>query len=236
MNDEFVKPVHSIEELADSENLYVPPKLSDTPRKIERVGASGAHGTAGTEAAITLENQTNRHFSGQQKNEIVLSFTRRHWITLIPSFILFCITLAAASAHFFIAKSSVSIVLSSVLYRSIMLLLIAVYTISFHRFFIRIFNFYLKTVIITNFRIVALDETLYFDHNRDSIDLREIQDIVVTRHGIVKTLLNYGELTITLASVGATKTLFCVPNPEYYFRKINKTKREYIMTRKAEKF
>jgi len=105
----------------------------------------------------------------------------------------------------------------------------------FHRFFLRFFAYYLQIMIVTNFRVIQLDQTLFLNRNRDSIDLPEIQDIVIRQSGIFKTILNYGELIITLSSAHSSKTLTCIPNPEYFFRKINKTKREYITSRRVAK-
>jgi hypothetical protein len=125
--------------------------------------------------------------------------------------------------------------MSPVTYQIMALVALVTLTYIFHRFFLRIFNYYLQTIIITNFRVITLEQTLYFNRERNSIDIPEIQDIMVQRNGIIKTLLNFGELIITLSSAHATRKLTFVPNPEYHFSKINKTKREYIARRRLEK-
>lgn len=213
MPEDFITPVHP---LPGSEpeviTSPVPPngqKLSETPRSPEfRV--------------LPEIDNTNRNFKGQQKNEVVLCFCRKHWIVLVPHFI--GALLIAVGLTFFIS--------SSFFWSPVV---IAGLTYYLHYFFVRFFNYYLKIVIVTNFRVIHLDQTLYFHRNRDSIDLPEIQDIVIQQNGIIKTLFNYGEIIITLSSAHASKTLACVPNPEYYFRKINKTKRDYITIRRVEK-
>lgn len=175
-----------------------------------------------------LMDNTNRHFKGQHENEEVLCFCRRHWIVLLPHMVVFFIFCIFIILFFtFVSTESLESAFAQSNYRFLMLLPISLGTLYMHRFFLRVFNYYLQTIIITNNRVITLEQTLYFTRTRDSIDLTEIQDIVVKQHGIMQTLLNYGELIITLSSAHSTKTLERVPNPEYYFRKINKTKSEY---------
>lgn len=226
MADEFVKRINPIE---GSEPEIILPfshhaPLSQTPRQ-----------QASIYEAPESDN-TNRNFKGQQKNEVVHCFTRKHWIMLLPHFIGFAIfVLAVAGFLILISENMVSSVMEIFTYRVLALIALVGLTFYLHKFFTILFNYYLQVFIVTNFRIIQLDYTLYFTHNRDSIDIREIQDIVNNQKGIFQTLLNYGSITITLSSAHATKVIPYLPNPEYFFRKINKTKREYITSRGLEK-
>lgn len=218
MIDDFITPVKPLNDLEAVTDYGT--KLSQTPR---------------TERQEVIDN-TNKNFKGQQKNEVVLCFSRKHWIVLVPHFIGFGIFLAAVFSFFvFISQQDIEAVMNQAVYRIFAGLAIIGLTFYLHRFFCKFFNYYLQIFIVTNFRVLQLDQTLYFTKNRDSIDLPEIQDILIEQKGIVKTLLNYGEIQITLSSAHATKTLRSVPNPEYFFRKINKTKREYITSRREDK-
>lgn len=220
MSEDFITPVRKIEV-----DLDAAPELSDTPRTLDQ----------SRPLSVAIDN-TNKNFKGQQKNETVLCFTRKHWIVLLPHFIGFAVFIAALLGFFILfSNKAIAELMSQLSYRIAAAFVLIGLTFYIHRFFVRFFNYYLQTLIITNFRVLQLDQTLYFSRNRDSIDLPEIQDIVIQQNGIMKTLFNYGEITITLSSAHASKTLYCVPNPEYYFRKINKTKREYITTRRTEK-
>lgn len=180
-------------------------------------------------------DNTNLNFKGQQKAEEVLCFCRKHWIVLVPHFIGFAVFLIATSVFLIIAPTGfLDSLLEFVSYKAIAFLIVVGITYYIHSFFKRLFNYYLQIFIVTNYRIVNLDQTLFFKRVRDSLDLSEIQDVQINQNGIIKTLLDYGELIITL-SAGPLKTIECVPNPEYHFRKINKTKREYINMRRVAK-
>lgn len=221
--DEFITLVHpppgSEEDTSVAFNNSS--KLSETPRDISQ--------TQQFQMSVEIDN-TNKHFKGQQKNEIMHCFCRKHWIVLLPHFIGFVIAMGLLAALFYLGT-----ILDFSSYRIIAALVILGLTYYLHYFFIRLFNYYIQTLIITNFRVIQIDQTLFFHRNRDSIDVPEIQDIVIQQNGLFKTIFNYGEIIITLSSAHSTKTLYCVPNPEYHFRKINKTKREYITFRRMEK-
>lgn len=229
---DFIEPIQKIEE-TDQDGMPVREEISSTPRKIEEETAKIP--TEGLYVLPDIDN-TNRHFKGQQKNEFVLAFTRKHWLVIIPHTLWILMLIAAPILIFwFRINYNFSEFISPVAYRVISGLAIAAITYFLHMCFLRFFNYYLQTFIITNFRVVQLDQTLYFVRNRDSIDLREIQDIEIHQKGIMPTVCNYGELIITLSSAHATKHIPFMPNPEYFFRKINKTKREYIVARTLEK-
>lgn len=231
MVDDFVKPVHPFDEIAAPPELLKngdAETLSQTPRLLsESVSES---------APLPDLDNTNRNFKGQQKNETVLRFSRKHWISLLPHFIGFSVFILALLSFFlFVPKEAVRSIFNPLTYQIIAGIAILGLTYYLHHFFIEFFNYYLQIFIITNFRVIQLDKTLYFRSDQDSVDVGEIQNIVVQKKGPVKTILNFGEIIITLSSVHATKIVACVPNPDYFFRKINKTKRQYLIFRQFEK-
>ncbi len=175
---------------------------------------------------------TDRHFKGQLESEVVQCFYRKHWIVLvrdIVSFFIFVTVLTFVAMHFkgiytFFSQDSI---FTTFLAFS----LVSLFTLFIHRFFLRFIRYYLDITVITNYRIVTIDKSLYLLDEKDAIDLPKIQDIKKSQHGIIKRMLGYGELIITLSSTTTTKILVFVPNPGYHFRKINKLKREYIKER-----
>ncbi|MFA6521867.1 MAG: hypothetical protein WCT53_05815 [Candidatus Gracilibacteria bacterium] len=233
MRDDFIKPINPPpgSSTAIEEEILQPglnKEISKTPRTMQ----------SQQPPEIQPEiDHTNKNFKGQQKHEHIICFTRKHWIVLAPYFV-GLILISSGLAVFFMSgfHKSLAVLMSPIAYRVVALGVIIILTYYFHRFFVRLFNYYLQTIIITNFRVVCLEMTLYFNNVRDSMDLHEIQDVVIHQEGVIKTLLNFGEVTITMSSSSnATKLLRYLPNPEYYFRKINKCKREYISARRQVK-
>lgn len=250
MIDDFIKPVNPLpgtsgpegeSDVLLEEKTEKPAneKLSQTPRAMlfqHPPEIESEKQEQKNEPQIPTDN-TNKNFKGQQKHEHVLCFSRKHWIVLFPHIIGFMLIISGLIAFTTLGlRQNLETFISPIAYKIVAFGALVVLTYYFHRFFVRLFNYYLQTIIVTNFRVVCLEMTLYFNNVRDSIDLHEIQNVIIQQEGILKTLLNFGEITVTMSSSSnATKVLHYVPNPEYYFRKINKSKREYISARRQVK-
>lgn len=181
-------------------------------------------------------DNTDRHFKGQMKEEEVLAFCRKHWIQVLPHLVLIALFFPIIFIYTFVfGAKQFSDLLGEGGYLIFGIGLFVVLSFLFHRLFLRIFNYYLDIFIVTNIRLVDLDKTVFFKDNRDAIDIKEIQDCEMKRSGILQTILNYGEIRILLSSVTEPIVMKNMPNPEYHFRKINKTKREYILSRQIQK-
>lgn len=169
-------------------------------------------------------HNVNKNFRGQQKNEVVHCFSRKHWIVIAPHLAGVAIVIAGIVSFFaLVPLHDIKEFMGEDSYHSMMFLALCVLTLYLNRFFLRLFNYYLKIFIITNVRIVELNHTLYFTRNSESVDIHEIQELEIHQKGFLPTILNYGDIIVTLSSAYSTRTIHCVPNPEYYFRKINKT-------------
>lgn len=180
-------------------------------------------------------DNSDRHFKGQLKDEEVLAFCRKHWVCILPhlGIIVFMWPVILIYA-FFVAPFFLDL-FGKTGYQIFSLILVAGLTFALHRVFLRIFNYYLNIFIITNLRIVDLKKTVFFEDSKNAIDIKEIQDCTVNRSGLLQTVLNYGEIQILLSSVTEPIVMKYMPNPDYHFRKINKTKREYISFRQGQK-
>ncbi len=177
-------------------------------------------------------NNTNRHFKGQSSNEVVESFCRKHWIVIAKDLIGFFIFLGVITVTGMYFKNIYDFfVRDSVIVNLIAFGLAGLFTFYIHRFFLRMINYFLEIVIITNYRIVVLKKSLYLKDSKDATDLPKIQDIRKHQDGILRNILRFGDLEITLSSSSTTKILKNMPNPDYHFRKINRVKRNYIKER-----
>jgi hypothetical protein len=177
-----------------------------------------------------MVDNTNKHFKGQIVDEEVLTFFRRHYVVIIPQ-ILGILVLVFLFAVVFISdfKSVVNAVFPPPIYPFFAFTVIFVLTYMMHRIFTGLLNYFFGIVIVTNHRIIDLNKTVVLQDDCDAIDLTKIQDVRMIKDGIMKTILNYGDLVITMPAVNMIKAIHCVPNPGYYFRKINKTKRQYVL-------
>lgn len=185
---------------------------------------------------IPVADNSNRHFKGQHSTEAVECFCRKHWIILVKDFLGFFIfigLLVLTSIYFkhiynFFIQDSLAINLLA-------FGLIGFFTFYIHKFFLRMIQYFLEIVIVTNYRIVVLKKSLYLKDSKDATDLPKIQDMIKHQNGILRNFLRFGDIEITLSSSSTTKILKNIPNPDYHFRKISKVKSGYVQETSNER-
>ena len=95
------------------------------------------------------------------------------------------------------------ILLGSVYYLSILLF-----------FFTSFISFYLDVWIVTNDRIIDIEQFGLFSRTISELELFRIQDITTNVHGIFPTIFKYGDVTIQTASINTTIIFHNVPYPD----------------------
>jgi hypothetical protein len=172
------------------------------------------------------EGYRDMYFKGQQSNEELVCFCRKHWMQAL-SHIGLWILFAIAESILFFGVRKVSGILSGnfglqILYVGVAILM----TVYLHKTFLRIFSYFLSTVIFTNTRIILHKKTLFLTDSHDVLDVTKIQDVKKSQKGILKNLLDYGDLVITLASDKSSHSLPYVPNVNFHFRCLSRIKRD----------
>jgi hypothetical protein len=139
-----------------------------------------------------------------EPNEAVLKVVRKHWfvitIELLSTLILAFLPFALISAYVFIPKEFVLIentgsATTFFTYgTSIWILLTLLLT------FMVWTHYYLDLWIITDRRIIAIDQIHFFNRKVSSFRLERLQDIKVAINGVIPTFLNYGTIRAQTAS------------------------------------
>lgn len=175
------------------------------------------------------KSNQDSNFRGQHANEEVLCFTRKHGIVILPQVVgVFLVPLMIAGLLFL--KNSLALTGGPDAFMQILGFIAVIgFTYFIHRIYVSIFGYYLKITIVTNQRIIELDKTLILRDSRDAVDLLQVQDTVMEQNGFFHTVLNYGDITISMPAVNVEKRLKCLPNPDYYFRKINASRRQALL-------
>ena len=60
-------------------------------------------------------------------------------------------------------------------------------------------NYYLDLWIVTDKRLVSIDQTRLFYREATTLSLMNVQDVTVEQYGIMETMLNFGTLTVQTA-------------------------------------
>ena len=165
-----------------------------------------------------------RNFKGQIESEVVLTSFRKHWIQIVPSLLILPLLLSLLVAGFFALGE-----LSDLNPAGQVAVVVAYLMLLFflHRQFMSIFHWYMHTVIVTNFRIVDVDKSVYFNDSKDSVDLSKVQDIQKRQNGVLENVFNFGSLHIVLSGTHASVELTCIPRPEQQFKRIHMVKQQF---------
>lgn len=153
-----------------------------------------------------------------ESNEIVLKVVRKHWFVILAelfgSFIL-------SLAPFFILL--IMVLIPNLLPVSFHLethLPFVVYGISFWLLFAILTGFttwthyYLDLWIITDRRIIVIDQVQFFNRKVSSFRLERLQDIKVSIDGVIPTFLNFGTMRAQTASAAESNFMSTgLPDP-----------------------
>jgi len=132
--------------------------------------------------------------------EKVMAQVRRHFITYVPTLIFFFVLFLVPVALFFLIQSVFPAWLTSNIGYAILVLLASIYYLSVMLFFYTSFvEFYLDIHIITNDRMVDINQITLFARKIAEVDLYQIQDVSSDVKGFFPTIFNYGNVDVQTA-------------------------------------
>jgi len=137
------------------------------------------------------------------ENEKIIFAVRKHWFILFAEtvFLVFMVV-APFVAHVIFAESGLSVFFAeifgnttalSVAFTSIWFLIVWII------FFVVWTDYYLDILILTDKRIIDIEQRGLFSREVSTFRLDRIQDITVDIHGIIPTLLGFGDIHVQTA-------------------------------------
>lgn len=129
-------------------------------------------------------------FSTQNEDEEIIMVANRHPITLVRD--------AIGSVVLFIVSFSVMIKFFYVPY--VLPIAFLVFVFSIIGFFYSYFNWARDRFIITDLRILDMDQKTLFSKSQKEAFLEKIQDVVSETRGFLGTVFHYGDVSIQTAS------------------------------------
>lgn len=148
----------------------------------------------------------------QKSYEKIVLTCRRHPITFLP-YILFSLVLLAApiGVYWLLFNSSLNALLQTPNGYIIAVLGASVYYLSSYLFFYTNFvTFHLDLWIVTNDRLLDMEQKSLFHRTISEVDLYQIQDASSEVHGLFPSIFNYGNIILQTAG----------PIPKFYFRNV----------------
>ena len=153
-------------------------------------------------------------FESQQDNERIYLVIREHWVLLAGRLlvVVFLITVGLAARFFIpwliaVANNSLFVSLLSLLVNILVLglllgaLLIFIY-------------YYLSVQIITDMRMVDVDQHSLFKRNVTEIQIENVEEVTSTAHGALATLFNFGHVKVQTSGAEIGFVFENVPHPE----------------------
>ncbi|GEM_PF-1361333 len=140
--------------------------------------------------------------------EHVLLVTNAHWVRYVPSTIISMFLLLMGI--FFLSLTSTIVLLPGAA-TTIYILGAALILLAYHKFFHMYFSERMRTIIITDKRVIYLHTRLYMAAHEHEIPLRRIHDVSVERIGFITYLLNCGFICFE-APIGPEESVKrCIP-------------------------
>jgi len=139
---------------------------------------------------------------------------RRHPVTFLPTILLYIALGAVPFGVYFLIANIFPNLLIGPVSRPSLILFASAYYLSVLLFFYSYFlEFYLDITIITNDRMVDVEQSSLFGRTVAEVDLYQIQDAASVVNGVFPSLFNYGDVVVQTAGSVPKFTLHNVPRP-----------------------
>jgi len=170
---------------------------------------------------------TRWNFPNKKNDEHIIMFLHRHWIVplkiLFINFLLFLIPII-----FYIAISNYSSFLELEAYYALFVLLTSAFYLFIILFaFTNFVDYYLDVWIVTNMRIINIEQKGLFSRIISEQELSVVQDITSDVSGLFATMLDYGNVYVQTAGEKEYFIFKQIPFAADIARKLNNIVAEY---------
>ena len=154
---------------------------------------------------------SQKTFKGQLPREETILLIRRHWFVLtLPIFFIFLLALLPFLIYFFIKNFNWYPLFSSLFWFLTMIYFLILWLLFIYNLMI----YLLTAMIVTNKRIIRIEQKGFFNYESATVKLERIQDISLNIKGFFPTFLNFGDLEIQTAGALVKFTFRDLPNPQ----------------------
>lgn len=158
-------------------------------------------------------NLEDCHFPDQHANEKVLRVIHRHWFNILSHFLVILIFSFLLAASFLVFPLLFPEMSLSVNARFFLFIENTFFLFIWLFGFLIWIDYYFDVWIITNERIINIEQKGLFVRQVSELNLNKIQDITTTVEGVLPTVLNYGDVSIQTAGAENRFLFRQVPDP-----------------------
>lgn len=153
------------------------------------------------------------HFEGQKEGEQILLVLHRHWFNILSQFFLIFVMLFLLIGSFAYLPVFFPI-LSEGGNRNLFLFLENIFFIFLWMIFFLIWiDYYFDVWIVTERRIINIEQRGLFSRVVSELELEKIQDITTDVKGVIPTFLNFGNLHVQTAAEQERFLFHNIPDP-----------------------
>ena len=154
------------------------------------------------------------HLIKQKGYEKIVYVLRRHPLVMIRGLFVFVILGGLPLAGYYFFLPQITAFLEMPLTRVILVLAGSIYMLSVWLFLFSAFlDYYLDLWIVTNDRIMNIEQHGLFGRTVSELDLSKIQDVTSEIKGIFATIFNYGDVQVQTAGEQTHFVFEQIPNP-----------------------
>jgi hypothetical protein len=163
------------------------------------------------------------HLPDQRENEYVVLFLRRHWVALFAIIVAFFFLVGVPLLIGWFFFDTIELWLNHPWLGPLIVLASSAYFLSIWLFaFLEFTDYYLDTWIVTNERIINIEQEGLFHRTASELDLAAVQDTTAEIRGIFQTMLTYGNVFVQTAGVKGRFHFKNIDNPERVKEIVNK--------------
>lgn len=153
------------------------------------------------------------HFKGQKDGEEVIAVIHRHWFNIFQHFVMIFFMLLALVGSYALLPALFPI-LTSDDFNSIFLFLENLFAmLTFIMFFMIWIDYYFDVWIVTNRRVINIEQKGLFSRDVSEVELDKIQDVTTEVTGVIPTFINFGDVQIQTAGTQEKFLFRNVPDP-----------------------
>jgi len=169
-----------------------------------------------TSAETTAENLWyGMNFPGQHENEKIILFLRRHWFIFLMRIIFILVAIAGLVLIYFFLNSLNENFRESEFYNLLLFGESLATLFVWNFFFILWLDYYLDAWIVTDERIINIEQRGFFKRKISELKLTKIQDVTSEIIGVIPTLLDYGNIYVKTAGEKERFAFYQIPKPNY---------------------
>ncbi len=152
---------------------------------------------------------------GKKSYERIEYTLRRHMLTFVPTLLFFIVLLLIPAVLGPVLVSIFPTLSTAPAHYASMVILTTVYYLSTLLFFYTHFvDYYLDLWIVTNDRIIDIEQQGIFSRTITELDLHQVQDVTTEIHGVFPTLFHFGDVKVKTASMNLDIIFRSISRPD----------------------